>query len=194
MCNLNENNSGYEIVTDSGSFKIYFGPDFNLYWVPCVKQKDLSKTSFEYTITDDDVFLCRLFDQLYDSVVRQKHFIHSEEGILYKTLDESEHSLVKDGVIEWHSDDFSYDAASVLSIEKDDKANYHITFTRSKNSSDDVSMFFTHAVQIRSVGSRYGVYAESFVDMYGDLKKNEEFPNNLLYILGLSGRKRVRTR
>lgn len=195
MSNSNKNNKkGYEIATDNGSFQIYFGSDYNLYWVPCVKQEDLSKTSFEYTISDDDVFLCKLFDQLYDSVIKQKPFVHEEQGVLYKSLDELEHDLVKDGKIEWHSDDFAYDAGSTFVIERDDKANYHITFNRSKNSSDYISAFYTFAVQIKLVGSRYGAYAEPFVEMYGDLQKNEEFPNNILYAVGLNGKKRVRTR
>ena len=183
MTNSNEKKyNKYEIVTDNGSFCIYCGQDLNLYWVPCLEKEDLSKNSYEYVITEDDVFLCKVFDELYNCAVNKKD----------TSLEE--YALVKDGVIEWHSDDFSYDAGSILSIEKDENANYHVTFTRSKNTADDISMFYTYAVQMNWANSRYGVYAESFVDMYGDLKKNEEFPNNLLYILGLNGRKRVRTR
>lgn len=146
------------IETNEGSFRIYCDNDQNLYWGCDFSDIDDLKDSYSYTITNDNKKVYKIFDKLYQSIV---------SGATYDNK-EIVNPLVKDNVIEWHSDDFEYDAASVLTIEKIQN-NFSVTFHRSKLTQDDLSAFFTYSVKIDAYDSRYYSYNINFIDMYNEL-------------------------
>ena len=180
------------IKTDEGPFKIYYGSDLCLYW-SCSASDDM-KDFYQFTITNENRHVYDIFAELYDSVVSKmpfKHFCTDEPQKYYSYND---NNLVKDNAIEWHSDDFSYDAASVLKIEKNSETdNFIVSFYKSKLSFDDIGAFSTNSVKIGTGESRYSPYNATFIDMYKKMcnyceQRGHTFSNSKF------GRRRVRTR
>ena len=87
-----------------------------------------------------------------------------------KYIQFNDNNLVKDNVIEWHSDDIAYDAASYVQIEKDFENNkFMITFNKSKVLCDDLSPFSTFTVMFSTGECRYAPYNATFIDMHKKL-------------------------
>lgn len=173
-----------QIMTEEGIFKMYLDPNFTLCLVPSVEQDDISGKCFKYTITDDNRYAYDVFDELYDSIVNSDN-MDSER---------MEHPLVKDNGIEWHSDGFQYDAASVFRLDKDENNNYVVTFVRSKLVSDHISVFTTSVVQIDAFHSRYPLYNNEFIKLHSKLNDYDLMHNMILYNNRISNKKKVRKR
>lgn len=156
------NGAGYEeftIRTNEGSFIITFQGTLDLYW-QCdyeglISETDKTKT---FTIAKENYFLYSLLDEVYNSVKEIDPFgerhLKEEKTFNSELSCENEYNperLFKDGKVEWHSDDFPYDLASIVSIEQSDE-EYKIVFTKSKNWENIRSSF---AVRFRTNGSRY---------------------------------------
>ena len=156
MLELKRSNNGsgfdkFKIKTDEGSFKIYLDSDLCLYWCCNIPNDDI-KDTYKYTITKDNA-------RVYSKYDDDRKYLYYDDN-----------NLVKDSVIEWHSDDFTYDAASVLKIDKDvETDNLEITFNKSKVVCDDISPFSTFSVKISTGESRYDPYNATFVNMYEHL-------------------------
>lgn len=181
------------IKTDEGPFKIYYGADLCLYW-SCNPSDDEMNDCYKYTITKDNTNVYNIIDELYDSVISKRPFKHFNVDDSEKYYAYDDNNLVKNGAIEWHSDDFSYDAASVLKIEKDlETKNFIISFHKSKIVSDDISPFCTYAVKISTGASRYDPYNATFINMYQQLCNYCE-QRGYVFSNGKNKRKRVRIR
>ena len=181
-------------MTEEGTFKIFNDYDLNLYWAPSVSDDDLNKKSLSFTVTNEDKYVYRLFSELYDSFVNFQPFKYSRYNRDEDVVDKLEYPIVKNSNIDWHSDGFSYDAASILNINKDEKNNYVVTFNKSKMVSDNISNFETFAVQFSSGISRYDPYNVTFIEMYNQLRDYDLFPNNVYYKFGIRGKRKVRKR
>lgn len=86
-------------------------------------------------------------------------------------------SLVKDGVIEWHSDDFVYGVGSVLYIEKNGN-DFLITFKKSAATFDRIEPFTSFTVSF-SDNSRYSPYNITFMDMFNKLRDYDFYHNKI---------------
>lgn len=159
----------FVIKTDEGPFKIYYGSDLCLYW-SCSSSDDDMEDFYQYSITKDNKHVYNIFDDLYDSVISKKPFKHIVSDDSEKYYSYSDNGLIKDNSIEWHSDDFSYDASSVLKIEKNEETgDYIVTFYKSKIVSDGIGPFCTYTVKISTGASRYDPYNATFINMYQQL-------------------------
>lgn len=156
----------FTIKTQEGSFKMYLDENLSLYLSPNTDIGDIAD-EYYYTITKENDMVYNVFDELYDSIISNKPYKYMD---CYDLNDyEYENILIEDGKIKWRSDDFSYDTASILNIEKDDSDNIIVTFNKSKLVCDDVSPFFTLAVRVSNGFSRYYPYNLTFMEMYRKL-------------------------
>ena len=172
--------------TEEGSFIIYYGDDLSLYW-SCTLNDDM-QNCYKYTVTKDNESIYKIFDELYDSVVSKRPFKHfnSDEPEKYYAYDDN--GLIENNAIEWHSDAFNYDAASVLKIEKDNETeNLVVTFKKSKVVADEIGSFSTYSVKISTGLSRYDPYNASFIDMYNKLSN---YCEKFCYSFGSNNKKR----
>ncbi len=189
------NNERFVIKTEEGNFKIYYGSDLCLYWSCSIPNGEEIKDKYTYTITDDNKRVYRIFSELYDAVTSKMPFKHFKTDEPEKYVQYSDNSLVKDGVIEWHSDDILYDAASYVQIEKNSEDNeFIITFNKSKMLYDDLSAFSTFTVMFGTGECRYAPYNATFIDMH---KKLSEYCDRRGYTFSRKSqknKKRVRIR
>lgn len=160
----------FTIKTEEGSFKIFYDEDLSLYWSPSIPEGSDIKDVYKFTITNENRKVYNIFNELYDSVTSKRPFKYFQYDNAENYVSYDDNQLVKNDVIEWHSDDFVYDAASCLRIEKDNDNNeFIITFNKSKLVYDDISPFSTFAVKISTGESRYDPYNATFIKMYRNL-------------------------
>ena len=161
-------NDAIKITTNDGSFTISFEGNLDLYWIYRPKARlFLEEDSHEFYITKENYFLYNLFERLYVSVKEGKPYLNCPYEIdnrykEYRPFGSNE--LFIDNKIEWHSDDYPYDEASVVSISKYDEDSFKIEFKKSKG-----SYFPTFAVRVRNSGSRYQPFNSTFMSMYNSL-------------------------
>ena len=162
----------FTIKTSDGSFRIFYGQDLSLYWSPIIPEFDDIEDEYKYIITKDDNKVYHIFDELYESIISGLPFKFFKYDNAENYIPYNDNGLVKNNVIEWHSDDYSYDAASAFMIEKDfENEKFLITFKKSKLITDDISPFFTFAVKVSTGECRYDPYNATFIDMYGKLSE-----------------------
>jgi len=164
-----EHNFGYcfDIYTDDGCFQITFMGNLDLYWMCKYNNVDLDNDNEKsFYVGRESCFLYRLIDDLYNDVreyriFNQSDFDSNNMNELFKAMDYyKEEKLFHDDKIDWHSDDFEYDKASRLVIEKQ-KNCYKITFHNSKG-----NIFDNYSVRISNSGSRYSYFNILFMKMY----------------------------
>lgn len=161
------------IHTDEGEFYISFENNLDLYWsyIPEKSILDCDDTK-EFTITKENDFIYDAFNELYNAIKFSMPYRNSlyETDLKYKKYKtynwNQEQVLFKNGVIEWHSDDFNYDNASVVSIDKTEKG-FKVIF---KKSIDD-GLFISFFVRFRNSGSSYTPFNIPFMSMYQKLKQ-----------------------
>ena len=154
----------FEIKTDNGSFEVSLQGNGDLYWRYIYKGSVLdSKTAYTLEINKENYFLYQLFDELYNSVVNQEKAQSNE--------------LVKDNIINWHSDDFSYENASCLLIAKQNET-FKLGFIKSRKSFEN-SVPMTFSVRISNNGSRYAPYNIPFMNFYNQLKEYDKDYNQI---------------
>lgn len=176
------------IVTEEGNFEISFQGTLDLYWSYCFEGSILDTPPFKkFIITRENYFLYSLFDELYNDIKNINIFkFHPNDVLGYmrnadlkkelrsikrrneeietKNLYNRER-LFKNGVIEWHHDEFPYEDGSVLKIEPHEEG-YEVTIEKSKRKD---LFFITYSVRIRNSGSRYEYYNIPFMRMYQQL-------------------------
>ena len=185
----------FSITNNSGNLKLFTFYDNDLRFT-C---DDLENFTYSIEICPDDSYFYTLVDEVYDAVSNRQPFKYlkcdfDDNDLVFSGTVSNSKSLFKNGVIEWHSDDFSYDAASVLKIEKNSETdNFIVSFYKSKLSFDDIGAFSTNSVKIGTGESRYSPYNAAFIDMYKKMcnyceQRGHTFSNSKF------GRRRVRTR
>lgn len=120
----------------------------------------------------DNLFDEKLDDRFYDELYPyylfndEDNYRISDRTYVYKDEDRyNEYSLLKNGIIDWHSDDFFYDIASRVMIEKENDS-YKVTFCKSK---DQDLIFNSFSVRFSNSGSRYKDFNALFMQMYHKL-------------------------
>ena len=117
-----ENWYGYDniiIDTDEGMFEIFYSGNDDLYWsLMYVGQRLDIPNSFNFNITKENEYLYNAFKRLYTSIKDNKPFSNSNLDDASRNMVVPDNKLFKYGKIEWHSDDFPYDEASILTISK----------------------------------------------------------------------------
>ena len=163
-----ENWYGYDniiIDTDEGMFEMFYSGNDDLYWsLMYVGQRLDIPNSFNFNITKENEYLYNAFKRLYTSIKDNKPFSNSNLDDASRNMVVPDNKLFKYGKIEWHSDDFPYDEASILTISK--KNDFYIVEFRL---SDKSNIFSTHSIRICNSGSRYKPYNVPFMNMYNEL-------------------------
>lgn len=178
----NEDNM-YDILLEEGSKRlhIYFCGNLDLYW----SLYDINRRSetCEMVITKDNYRLYELFLILYNDIkncnVRKEYedcldsCTTLEELRAYKrSVDEynnalrlgeemNDHRLFKNGVVEWHSDDFAYEDAHVLKIIKPDEDSFIIRIE-----SNEKEYYGKNSIRIRNSRSGHKPFNVLFMEMY----------------------------
>lgn len=179
----------FTIITETGSFAIYYGEDLNLYWKYYCRGNIQTTPPEKIIITRENYFLFALFDELYNDIKNTNLFVLDSSDFLYSSYityaefkREKErirkqnqrvvdkyffnlNKLFKNGAIEWHSDESTYEDGSILTI-KPCEEGYEVSFEKSKKTEDS---FVTYAVIINNSGSRYEYYNIPFMRMYQEL-------------------------
>lgn len=186
-----EHGPAFTIVTEDGNFEISFEGTLDLYWSYCFEGSILdTPPTKKFIITRENPFLFNLFDELYNDIKNTNLFKFAPSPFsrpltsaeLKKELRRikrqnkdiedrnfyNREKLFKNGVIEWHHDEFPYEEGSVLKINPH-VDGYEVTFEKSKG--EAFSFFITYAVRIRNSGSRYEYYNMPFMRMYQQLIK-----------------------
>lgn len=177
MLNITHDKSpdNYEIFyieTKEGKFQISFANNLDLYWGFHPEESLLKcNNTKEFTITQEDYFIYNLFNELYEAIKNKTPYSNSpfDSSNKYDKYDNDFYNpekLFKNNCIEWHSDDFEYDKASVLTIKKNDDETFSIIFQKSK---DDEFLFNTFFIRFRNSGSSYKPYNFTFMSMYNKL-------------------------
>ena len=165
-----DNNDAIKIKTDKGSFTISFEDNLDLYWDCNWRENNISFDEVDmhdFYITKENYFLYSLFERLYVAVKEEMPYFNCyyEDDNRCKKY----HSFVNTPLfigdkIEWHSDDYPYEKASVVSISKCYEDTFKIEFK--KNNGD---YFPTFAVRFRNSRSRYKPFNATFMNMYNSL-------------------------
>lgn len=153
------------IKTDSGDFAFIFGGTMDLYF--CYLGKHFKRIHRHSFILDkSNYFLYKCFDDLYEIIKSERPFkeFDPDSHLVYEH-EKFPYPLLKNGVIEWHSDDGYYANSAVLYIEKLGE-KYKITLKEGYLS--DIS-FPTSTVRFRNSGSFYEPYNASFMSLYKKL-------------------------
>ena len=161
------NNDAIKIITDEGSFTISFEGNLDLYWIYRPNGNVfLKEDKHDFYITKENYFLYSLFERLYVAVKEGKPYLNCPYDVdnRYKKYPFGNEPLFIDNKIEWHSDDYPYDEASVVIIYKYDENTFKIEFTKSKG-----DYFPTFAVRFRNSGSSYQPFNSTFMSMYNSL-------------------------
>lgn len=157
-----------------GTFSIIFAGNLDLYW-DCKSKKILDEAhEKEFLITKENYFLYSLFERLYECIKDYNFedvFIHEDELFLNEFQNSlinndknNEERLFKDGIVDYHSDDYPYEESSSFQIKKLEES-YKLTFKRGIANGD----FITYAVRISNSGSRYQYFNTLFMHMYHKL-------------------------
>ncbi len=148
-----------ELQNSSGIFSFVFAGNLDLY-ISYYGTEESDRHSIE--IDKDNMFLYKCFDELYNSISNEKPF--ADTNFLF------EHEyfpfpLLKNGIIEWHSDDGLYDEAAIFYLEKLDNS-YKLTIKEGLISDINIR---TNSVRFRNSGSVYEPYNCTFMNLYNKL-------------------------
>ena len=188
-----ENNDGLNSVinveTSEGSFYISFEKNLNLSFSYLGNNVD-NEGYYSFVIDKSNGYFYKCFNDLYDSIINQRPYRYSDN--LANTeyifpLNNCKEKLVKDGIIEWHSDYEPYDTANILSIIKNEDADYILTFFDNGKTPYNNE----HTVYIQNGGSRYDPYNATFMILYNKLR-NYDFER--YYDEGIDNTGFIRTR
>ena len=179
-----ENERGYtfKINVSEGAFYIIFAGNLELYWYYKADLEQLCNLEAKnFFITKENYFLYMLIDNLYENIKNNDQL---------KELDLSNsHKLFNDDIIDWHSDDYTYEESARLIIEKL-KESYKIKFKKGRTDVLD----YTFSIRMCNNGSRYTEFCRLFMKMYHDLIEYEPSNHQIhleeyLYNMNLSRKK-----
>jgi hypothetical protein len=105
-----------------------------------------------------------LFCETVEELENKRKEIKDLNDDLKKSEKYNPNRLFRDGVIEWHCDDFPYEESSVVKIKKE-KEKFIVIFEKSKNT----DIYLTYHVRFRNSGSRYEPFNIIFMKMYNKL-------------------------
>lgn len=162
-----EDKDGYNticIIDNAELFYITFARNLDLY-IGYRGQKYLHPDVHSFDITKENYFMYDCFDRLYDAIIDEMPFKNGFSSYEKYPLDYLYYPLVKNEVIEWHSDDGMYEEAAILFIEKLIDS-YRVTIKDGELS--DIKMP-TSSVRFRNHGSIYDPYNASFMGLYNEL-------------------------
>ena len=180
------------LVRDGLKLSIYFAPNLDVY----LAINGGNNSSF--IIGKDNALIYDYFDKLYNDITTYNIYPFNEKEILnraemeerdyHKVLEDAQRfyqerrdllkakakwsNLVKDGVINWSSDDYDEDVAPKFKIEKRKNA-YIITFLVEKPQNPLEMGLFNYnniSVRVRMSGSRYEPFNQAFMNLYTNLK------------------------
>lgn len=166
-----KNDYEYIIKTDEGSLDIMLGGNDDLYWI--FKQSISDIDDFlTFSITKDDYFIYNLFDEVYDSVksgsplkyydkVRLGNYDFTKDHLCIR----SKEKLFKDDNVSWHSDDYHYDDAPIVNINKEDDI-INVTFEKGIDKK-------VNSIRFSNNGSQYDPFNATFMIMYNKLQDFE---------------------
>lgn len=176
----------FKITTDEGTFSISFCGNLDLYFnYECdgsILDAPPSKTFF---ITKENYFLYSIFYKLYDDIKNcniyygdsNTELVEDNETSIFEEefkndLRDREASnprrLFHDDMIDFHSDDYTYEEASTLTIKKLEE-EFEITFNKGRT---DV-LPATFAIRICNSGSRHHPFNVLFMHLYHSLIEYE---------------------
>jgi len=170
----------FKITTDDGIFFISFEGNLDLYWYYSCKWEELkNKEKKCFRITETDGFFYKILLELYESVKNYQIYDYSDfskeyiEDLKLRLMENDKHNtqkLLKNGKIDWHSDDGYYEDASRLLIELDN-GDIIITFVKGITELERP----TYTVRFRNSGSRYDPFNVCFMRMYNSLVENVKY-------------------
>ena len=176
MLELIKNKNGHDfdrlsIKTDEGIFYISVEGTLDLYWT-YIPNKSILETpnSYTFTITKENYLIYEEFLKLYNNIREKKPYYNISYETKIKDEKVDDNGLFIDNTIKWHSDEFIYEYASILTIEKL-QDTFNVTFEKSKEHNEN--FYMTYAIRIRNSGSRYYPYNIPFMNMYHNLKQYE---------------------
>lgn len=167
----NKNDYNYDIFnikTDQGILQISFENNLDLYWTLFTNENLSNINTKEFLITKENYFIYDTFYNLYNAIKNKTPYSNLPYDMDYKNKclkyydDENSINLFKNNKVEWHSDNFDYDSASILFIEKKDNDIFSVMFEKSKNN----DLFETFEIRFCNSGSRYSPFNVSFMNMY----------------------------
>lgn len=132
----------------------YFGEDYR------------TKGEHSFIVGENDFFLYRCFGEVYDAIRDEKPYKNAKGNSDFVL--EQKHlkiQLLKNGVVEWHSEEGDYDEAAVLYIEKLAGA-YKVTI---KEGMINDSKARTAYIRFRNKFSDYGPYTSVIMELYNKI-------------------------
>lgn len=171
----------FNIELEEGFITIWLGGNGDLYW-SCLNKdgktdENISKT-FRITEANDlfydlikelysDIYTCNVFKDEY----RLEEYDYEEMQLrLKQQMEQSLEALLKNGVVDYHSDDNIYEVTSRLLIETIEN-EFKITFIPEQT---DLNLF-ANSVRICNSGSRYKPFNVCFMNMYHKLIEYTEY-------------------
>lgn len=160
------------INANGQKFTISWAGVGDIFWYPEFAGSILDYEQIDIIINSTDGYLYELIFQLYDDIINYRFVTLDEEQALRIKDTESKNPerLIKNEVIEWHSDDNPYNESSILKLVKQDD-KFIISFIRSNPENDFKSL----AVRIRMDGTRYDSFNIIFYKMYQQLLEYAEY-------------------
>ena len=160
-----DDNYNITIETEEGMFTIFCSRNGDLEWcVSYVGQRLDIPSKYTFFITKENMYLYDSFDRLYTAVKENKPFSNSILENEKRDVQSFNNTLFINDRIEWHSDGFEYDEASILTISKENE-RYKVEFELSPRR----NLFSTLSVSIWNSNSRYYPYNTTFMNMYNEL-------------------------
>lgn len=166
----------FEIELMEGKFGITFAGNGDLYWnykANLDEIRNLDRKTF--TVNSSDYFLYSLISELYEDIKNcdvyngfqdEEITLEYREDLKNRLIEREKQNterLFQNGIIDYHSDDYSYEDSARLVIEKIGES-FRITFVKGV---DDI--LTTFAVRICNSGSRYDPFNMCFMAMYRKL-------------------------
>lgn len=152
LSNINEFSNTYEMIITKENYRIY---ELFLTLYTDIKNCNVRK---EY---EDCIERCASLDEL----IEYKRSVEEYNNSLRLIAENDEQILFKNGVVEWHSDDFVYDNANVLKIIKQDEDSFIIRIE-----SKEKEKHSRNVIRIANSGSRYKRFNVIFMEMYHKLQ------------------------
>ena len=179
-----EINSGFEIFSinnDTGNLKIFYYYGLDLCWT-CNPKDNSDSDTCDIVISPCDSYIYTLIDEVYDSIFNNQPFKYlkydfAAKDLVFPEKIDNTKRLFKDGIIEWHSDDYVYNVGSVVYIKKEED-KYIITIQKNKKCLEGKYPFNGYTVTFGN-NSRYNPYNVTFMNMFNKLRDHDFFVNQV---------------
>lgn len=163
---IKDSDSKYSIwiKNDKDVFLFQFCGNLDLYF--SYRGEKFKKEKYHsFVVNKENYFLYKCFGELYDAIINEMPFKNGFVSFDTYSLEHLYYPLVKNKVIEWHSDDGLYEDAAILFIEKNEES-YKVTIKEGLLSDINIR---TSSVRFRNSGSIYDPYNFAFMGLYNQL-------------------------